>query len=293
MKIFYKTYYFVFLFALITLFTADSYAQDVTIKIKYDTLKTIKTDTLKTIRMRIIKVVTVRSVPKFILQLSGFYNSGAMELQGHNGGFSKSDFLTGKNFGARNGYGANLTWKIPLHKQGHFWLDFTAGFNRFQSNLVTDNTKDGKVFYNVFYGGTGTDYIFTPAHKVKYFLGANVVASIINGNAELYFDKKSRYDKSIKKVDVKSSFRIGYSIYVGLEYAFVKNFGMNIGFKFTHANLLLKQSNQVTDSTETSLNDGSSDPPVLYGGWKQFAYSSVFAGVSYYFGVRERSYRLP
>ena len=293
MKIFYKTYYFVILFAIISFITADSYAQDVKYKIKYDTLKTIKTDTVKTVRMRIIKVVTVRSVPKFILQLSGFYNSGAMELQGHNGGFSKNDFITGKNFGARNGFGTSLTGKLPLHKLGHFWLDFTAGFNRFQSNLVIDNTKDGLASYNVFYGGTGIDYIFTPAHKVKYFLGANVVASVISGNAELHFEKTSKYAKSKKEIDVKPSFRIGYSLYVGLEYAFEKNFGMNIGFKFTHANLLLKESIQVTDTSETVLNDGSSDPPVLYGGWKQFAYSSVFAGVSYYFGVIERRYRLP
>jgi hypothetical protein len=293
MKIFYKTYYFVFLFAVIGIFATDSYAQDVKYKIRYDTLKTIKTDTIKTVRMRVIKVVTVRSVPKFILQLSGFYNSGAMELQGHNGGFSKNDFLTGKNFGARNGFGTSLTGKLPLHKQGHFWLDFTAGFNRFQSNLVIDNTKEGKVYYNIFYGGTGIDYIFTPAHRVKYFLGANAVASVINGNAELYFEKTSRYAKSKKVIDIKSSFRIGYAIYFGFEYAFEKNFGMNIGLKFTHANLLLKQSDQVTDTTQTSINDGSTDPPVLFGGWKQFAYTSVFAGVSYYFGVKEKSYRLP
>ncbi len=293
MKIFFKTYYFVFLFVIIAFFTTDSYAQDVKYKITYDTLKTIKTDTVKTVRMRIIKIVTVRSVPKFILQLSGFYNSGSLELQGHNGGFSKNDFLTGKNFGARNGFGTGLTGKLPLHRQGHIWLDFSAGFNRFQSNLIADNTKDGKVYYNVFSGGTGIDYIFTPADRVKYFLGVNAVGSFISGNAELYFEKNSKYDKSKKVIEIESSFRIGYILYFGFEYAFVKNFGMNIGFKFTHANLFLKQSDQVTDTTHTNINDGSSDPPVLYGGWKQFAYSSVFAGVSYYFGVKEKSYRLP
>lgn len=293
MKIFYKTYYLIIIFALIAIFTADSHAQEVKYKIRYDTLKTIKTDTVVVVRMRIIKVVTVMSVPKFILQLSGFYNTGSLELQGHNGGFSKNDFLTGKNFGARNGWGTTLTGKLPLHKQGHIWLDFSAGFNRFQSNLVTDNTKDGRVHYNVFSGGTGIDYIFTPADRVKYFLGANAVVSIINGNAELYFEKNSKYDKSKKVINLKSSLRLGYTLYFGFEYAFAKNIGMNVGFKFTHANLLFKQSSEVTDTTETFINDDSTDPPVLYGGWKQFAYSSVFAGVSYYFGVKQKSYRLP
>lgn len=94
-----------------------------------------------------------------------------MELSEHNGGFSRTDFQLGKSFGARNGYGISLIGKIPLHKKGHFWLDIISSFNRFQSDLISKNNDQGKVAYNVFSGGVGIDYNFTPTHRVKYFLG--------------------------------------------------------------------------------------------------------------------------
>lgn len=82
-------------------------------------------------------------------------------------------------------------------------------------------------------------------------------------------------------------------MFIGLEYAFDKNIGINLGVRFTHANLLLKNSPLLTDSTQTGLNDDGVITPQIYSGWKQFAYASVFGGFSYYFGVREKRYKLP
>src|SRR5438552_3232866 len=96
----------------------------------------IRVDTIKVNKTRIIRIVRLWTVPKFILQLSGNYNSGALELSEHNGGFSRSDFQLGKSYCARNGYGISLIGKIPLHKKGRFWLDVISSFNRFQSNLI-------------------------------------------------------------------------------------------------------------------------------------------------------------
>jgi hypothetical protein len=249
----------------------------------------IRVDTITVATTRTIRIITTWTVPKFILQLSGGYNWGAMELSGHNGGFSRDDFMKGKSFGARNGYGIALTGKIPLHKTGHFWLDIISSFNRFQSNLIAKNTEEGKVSYNVFSGGIGFDYNFTPTHRVKYFFGANSLFSVIGGEAELITPGSS----VSYKVKIIQSFRIGYSGFVGLEYAFDKNLGVNLGLKFTHANVLLKKSDVFPDSLQTGLNDNSTSSPQLYTAWKQFAYSSVFGGFSYYFGVRERRYKLP
>ena len=271
--------------AVIVFSCLDINAQDVKIDIKYDTITTSKS--------RTIKIIRVKTVPRFLLQISGSYNSGALELTGHNGGFSRLDFVNGRTYGARNGYGVNIIGKIPLHKKGHFWLDFISGFNRFQSNLIATNTIDGKVYYNVFSGGLGADYNFTPAERVKYFIGANVLASFISGKVSLPYDITVFDPIRYQEVKIKSGFRLGYSVFAGLEYAFEKNVGLNIGFKFTHANLLLKKTTIPTNDTETELNDDGADPPVLYGGWKQFAYSSVFVGVSFYFGVKERRYKLP
>lgn len=250
----------------------------------------IRVDTIKTSRTRNITIVTVRSVPTFILQFNAGYLSGSMELSAHNGGFSYADFTGGKSFCARNGFGFNLSGKLPLSKAGHFWLDATAYYDRFVSNLIANNTKEGKVSYNVYGGGLGLDYMFIPYHRVKYFFGANMLFSGIGGSGTL-FDPDAF--NSTQNVNIHAGFRIGYSVFTGLEYAFDKNVGLNIGVKYSHLNLLLKSTSPVTVNSETDLNDNGIEPPQIYSGWKQFAFSSIYAGFSYYFGVKETRYKMP
>jgi hypothetical protein len=90
---------------------------------------------------------------------------------------------------------------------------------------------------------------------------------------------------------------LGYSAFIGLEYALEKDFGVNIGLKFTHANLLLKHSEQPVQESEASstmpLNDNSADTEIQFSGWKQFAYFSGSVGISYFFSVKERKYKVP
>ncbi len=266
--------------------TGNGYAQRVRYELKYDTVVVKKT--------RIIKIVTLRTVPRFILQVSGSYNSGALELTGHNGGFSLIEFLRGENYGARNGIGGSITAKIPLHKKGNFWLDISGGYRRFQSDLIAKNTEEGKVAYNLVSGLIGADYYFNPADRVKYFIGGGVQGNMIWGNATLNFPGSTPGSVAYRKdVKIKSSFRLGYSVYVGLDYAFEKNVGLNLGFSFTHANLLLKKTTSQADTSSTDLNDDKVETNIPYAGWKQFAYSTVYAGISFYFGVKERRYKLP
>jgi opacity protein-like surface antigen len=183
----------------------------------------IKVDTITVQKTRTIRLVSRYSVPKFILQFSASYNTGSLELTGHNGGFSKADFDGGRTFGARNGFGFALTGKLPLNKKGQFWLDVMGSFTRFQSNLIANNTEEGKVYYHVFSGGLSVDYNFTPYHKVKYFVGIGPLFSVVMGKANLV--DKTLTDTTNYDVKIKSSFRIGYTAYIGLEYEFQKNFG--------------------------------------------------------------------
>lgn len=247
----------------------------------------IRVDTVKITTSRTISIVTVRTVPRFILQFSGSYNAGALELSGHNGGFSRDDFNLGKSYCARNGFGFSVTGKLPLSKKGDFWLDASSHYVRFQSNLITDNTKDGKVGYNVFGEGIGAEYNFTPSHRFKYFIGATALLSIINGKASVLDFDSAMYD-----VKINTAVRLGYNLFIGVEYAFDKSIGFNFGFKWTHANLLLKSTTEPTDKTVRDLNDLNVKPWVLYAGWKQFAYVTAFAGVSIYFKVKEVRYKL-
>ncbi len=262
-------------------------AQDTTITIKVDTVKIQKTKT--------ITIVKVRTLPKFILHFNAGYNTGAMELSSHNGGFSREDFILGKSYSARNGYGFNLIGKLPLSKKGNFWLDIITGFDRFQSDIFAKNTEEGKVYYNSFNGGVGIEYNFTPTHKVKYLFGVNPLVSLISGKAEIINPDNNRVD-----IKIKNSLRIGYQAFIGFEYAFEKNFGVNLGFRFTHANLLLKKTEQpiqdenaVPPTSTVGLNDDAASEPVEFAGWKQFAYFTGSFGFSYFFGVKEVKYKLP
>lgn len=275
------------LFTITVLFCASINAQDTSITIKYDTVKIQKT--------KKITIVTVRTVPKFILHFSGGLNTGSMELSAHNGGFSRDDFTTGKNYGARNGFGFKLTGKLPLNKKGNLWLDIITGFDRFQSDIFAKNTEEGKVYYNSINGGVGIEYNFTPTHKVKYFIGANPLISLISGKAEIINPDNNRVD-----IKIKNSLRIGYQVFLGLEYAFQKNFGVNLGLRFTHANLLLKKTEAPTQdetaippTSTVGLNDDATFEPVEFAGWKQFAYFSASVGFSYFFGVKEIKYKIP
>lgn len=281
-----KRIIYIFMILVLTVFSGmNIYAQNKKYEIRYDTITVEKT--------KVIKIVTVRTVPVFILQLNGSFNTGALELQAHNGGFSKNDFIKGKDFGARIGFGVNLTGKIRLNRKGNFWLNAVSGFSGFRSDYFADKSEEGAVVYNHFSWGVGMDYFFTPADRVKYFIGGDILASLIYGKALIPYDITIYDPIRYREVKINNAFRMGYSLYAGLEYAFEKNVGMNFGFKFTHANLFLKKVTVPTSDNEAYLNDDGTDPPVLYAGWKQFAYGSVFAGLSYYFGVKEKRYKLP
>ena len=274
-------------FLLSTCLIANINAQDTSFTIRYDTVFTKRT--------KVVRIVTLRTIPKFILHFNGGLNTGAMELTSHNGGFNKFNFLLGKNFGARNGFGFNLVGKLPLSKKGNFWLDVTTGFDHFQSNIFAENTDQGKVYYNSINTGVGIEYNFTPDHKVKYFIGLNPLFSFISGKSELTNPDNNHVD-----ISIQSSLRIGYQAFIGFEYAFIKNFGLNAGIRFTHANLLLKKTEEpiedessIPPTTIVNLNDDATVEPVAFGGWKQFAYFSASVGFSYFFGVKEVKYKLP
>jgi hypothetical protein len=234
---------------------------------------------------RILNLVKKGKPAIFTLQVSFNYNIGHMDLAGNeNTVFSKNDFVLGKNFGTRYGYGSSLIGKISLHKQGNLRLNISAGFNRFQSNFVISESPEGKAAYNVFSGGLGLENNFTPAKKFKPFISFEITANLINGNAEL------KTDSSNFSLKIKNAFRVGAAFTFGFEYAFNNNFGINFGYKITHSNLIGKESKESSVLTETYLNDNkvTGNISIPYAGWKQFLYSTFYTGINIYFGLRNK-----
>lgn len=271
-------YIYIILFLIIS--TASIYTQDETGKV---TSKDTAYNSIAT--TKILNMLKPGKAPRVTLQLSFNYNIGHLDLAANeNTSFNKNDFVAGSNFGTRYGYGATLTGKIALHKQGNVRLNVTAGYNRFMSNFVISESPEGKVSYNVFSGGLGIENNFTPAKKFKPYVGFELVASMIGGNAVLSTDST---DFELK---IKNSVRFGLTFNMGFEYAINNKVGLNLGYKITHANIVGKQSKVPTSLSETTLNDDkvTTGEVVPYGGWKQFLYSSFYAGINFYFGMKNK-----
>ena len=270
----------IYIILLLVISTAVLHSQDGNTKV---TSKDTAYNSIAT--TKILNMLKSGKAPKVTLQLSFNYNIGHLDLAANeNTYFRKEDFVSGANFGTRYGYGASLTGKISLHKAGNVRLNVTAGYNRFLSNFVISESPEGKVNYNVFSGGLGIENNFTPQKKFKPYIGFELVASMINGKATLATDSA---DFELK---IKNSMRFGVTINLGFEYAFNNKVGMNLGYKLTHANIIGKKSQVPTTLTETYLNDDkvTTGEIVPYGGWKQFLYSSFYAGVNFYFGMKNK-----
>ena len=271
-------YIYIILFLIIS--TATIYTQDETRKV---TSKDTAYNSIAT--TKILNMLKPGKAPRVTLQLSFNYNIGHLDLAANeNTTFHKEDFIGGSNFGTRYGYGVTLTGKVALHKAGNVRLNVTAGYNRFQSNFVISESPEGKVTYNVFSGGLGIENSFTPAKKFKPYVGLDIVASMIGGKA-LFTTDTTDFD-----LKIKNSFRFGVSFNLGFEYAFNNKVGMNLGYKITHANIVGKESKISASLNETYLNDNkvTTGQSIPYAGWKQFMYSSFYAGINFYFGMKNK-----
>jgi hypothetical protein len=229
------------------------------------------------------RMVVPGKAPFVTLQISGYYDVGLLDLAANdNAVFHQDDFINGRNFGTRYGYGFSITGKISLHKEGNMRLLVSSEYNRFQSNLVIGSSSSGKVGYNVFSEGVGVEDNFTPDKRFKPYVGIELLTNIINGSAVL------GTDSSNFNLDIKTAVRLGFEVNLGFEYAFDNVVGLNLGMKLTHANVLLRESKQSPNSGQTYLNDEYSSVNIPYAGWKQFFFSSFYGGINFYFGMKNK-----
>jgi opacity protein-like surface antigen len=237
-------------------------------------------------------IMTVRNAPAYTIQFSGNYDYGVFELSGNNNGdFDSEELVNGENFGVRHGIGANLTFKVPLHEKGNIRLNVMLFYNRFSSSfskVLTSNDASQYARYQVFSIGAGLENNFTPSYKIKTYISGGIIASLISGQLGIY-DESGVFGN----VSVKPALRLGITLSSGLEYMLSNNMGLNFGFRFTHANVWLKNSEVSTDPNEVYLNDKRVSPKLPYSGFKQFAWGSFFLGMDLYFGVSEKKYIYP
>lgn len=232
--------------------------------------------------------LTVRNAPLLTVQFAIDYDYGVFELSGNdNGDLNQAQFISGKNFGVRHGFGASLTAKYPLHKAGNMRLTSLFMYNSFTSKfnkVFVDVKEQDFVKYNVYSLGFGIEDNFNPGLKLRAYAGIGFLGSVISGNARI------TDDGSTAEYSINPALRLGLNIYSGFEYLLSKNVGLSFGLKFTHANIWLKQSNLQDTQGELYLNDQKVSNGQLYSGYRQFAWGSFGIGVNYYLGVNEKEY---
>jgi hypothetical protein len=237
----------------------------------------------------IYNLIKPGKAPVVTIQLSGYYNIGLMGLSGEdNTYFNLSDFRHGRNFGTRHGFGFSLTGKLALHKAGYIRLIAGFLFNRFQSNFIA-SSPDGKISYSVFSPMIGLEDCFTPDRPFKPYVSLEILPSIINGHAN--FDTTNILTPNVPvNVDLKirNSFRLGFAVNMGFEYAFGDYVGVNLGVKLTNANVIGKEAKVSTDTKEIYLNDDYVYPVIPYSGWKQFFFTTFYTGLNFYFGMKNK-----
>lgn len=241
------------------------------------------------------KFMITRSSPAFTLQFNFNYNQAILELAGtYNDDFRSVDYIKGQTFGADKGFGANITTKINLSRKGNLRLLISASYNRIMTYMFGKGglADVGETKFNTYTGGIGFEHNFTPNYNFKLYAGGELLASMINGNAFLWVKNTETHPEYSYNMDIKNSFRLGLSICGGTEYLLTKDFGLNLGFKFTLANLFLKQTEAVNDSGSTILLDGKPDVPGNYLGRKNYGFFTISAGICFYWGIIEKKYEL-
>lgn len=234
---------------------------------------------------KIINMVKSGKAPRVTISVNANYHLGHLDMASNdNTIFRAGDFIAGRNFGTRHGYGFALTGKFALHKKGNVRLNATGSYNRFQSNFIISESPEGKVSYNVFGAALGIENNFTPDRKFKPFIAVDLIASFISGDATFITDST---DFNLK---IKNAVRFGASFNLGFEYAFDNSIGFTAGYKLTQANIIGKQNKVSTNTGETYLNDDKLKPgeEIPFAGWKQFMYSSFYTGINFYFGMRNK-----
>lgn len=231
-------------------------------------------------------VYRVLTPPKITITGIGFINMGLGELaSNYSNVFEAQQFTKGETFGVKYGTGFKAIGKFSLEEKGNIRLNVSAAYNFFKNDLFSGTSDQGSVKYNMFNFGVGIENNFAPIYKVRPYIAVEILASFISGEAVIN-DLNTNTSTNLK---IKSSFRMGYAIYSGLEVLLSNNFGLNFGVQFTDANRLFKQSNTDGTSTEISLRDKEA-PGLQYGGYKQFTYTSFFMGINWYYGVKNILY---
>lgn len=240
------------------------------------------------------------SQPKFTVHLTGGYNLPFPDLKGNFPDSLPVKFPDSANYQIKQGFNFGLAGKYALGKKGNIRIGLGFNYNMFSqkkdytvgTSTVTFNNKMNIININL-----GGEYAIMPKGKVNPFLGLDLAANLFSGNLEITGDTLYAGNS-----DLKSESRFGLGIGGGIDFAFSKNIGAVIGFKYHLANLIGKSydsANTVKNTqgkvTQYALDDKDHTvtvPGTGIGGTgttqsfsaKSISYLQIYGGVSFYLG---------
>ncbi len=241
------------------------------------------------------RYMIVRSAPSYIINVNTSLSISALELGGvYNSDFHSEFVKNGESFGTRNGAGISITSKIKLHKSSRIWFTQSAAYNNLQSYLFTDgktNSDNGSASYNCFTGSMGVEYNLFPNYNIVPFIAAELNASIISGELNVW-TQTTTDPYHTESYDILSSFRMGIGLSAGTNIMLSNRFGLNLNAKYSYLNLFFRSSEGSSTDKVFRLRDDKISEDLLFSGKKRFTFFSIGAGISFYFGIKEKYYRL-
>lgn len=241
------------------------------------------------------RFMIVRSAPAHIINVNTLLSISALELGGvYNSDFHSEFVKNGESFGTRNGIGFSVASKINIHKSSRIWFTQNIAYNNIRSYLFSsdkNNSDEGSASYNCFTGAVGIEYNLFPNFNIVPFISAELNASLISGTLNVWTQTASDpyYTESY---DILSSFRMGYGLTAGSYIMLSNKVGINITAKFSYLNLFFRSSEGKSTDKEFRLRDAKVSEDLLFSGKKRFTFFSVGAGITFYFGIKEKYYKL-
>ena len=215
------------------------------------------------------------SQPQIKVHVTGGYNLPLPDLKGDL--LDSADMIN--TLGMKSGFNAGADVKYYLGKKRNVGITLGLTYNSF-SNSMDSTTYTYKQKLNSFQAALGIEYSFMPKGKTQPYLGAEFTGNFFSGEATT-----TPTTGTETKFTLKSASRFGVALGGGIDFAFSKSIGANIGVKYHIANLIGKDydSTVTIGATEFTLNDKEYTIGTTTIAAKTISYIQLSAGVSFFF----------
>ncbi len=222
--------------------------------------------------------------PKLIINVTGGYNVPLPDLKGD----ITSETDRENTYLTKNGFNFGLAGKYAVDKKGMIRITFGGSYNMFkgEGDYVHTNNIHIHQKINTITAGVGAEYAFMPNGKTNPFFGLDINGNFFSGEVETVVTATSTMDHDevgTTTTKLKSASRFGIAIGGGVDFAFSKNVGAVVGFKYNMANLIDKSYDSLSAVGEYNLNDKEHTHGTETMKNRNISFIQLYAGVSFYF----------